>query len=110
MDGKFLSVINLPGCYICRPVIHGDNIYLATIWSGDGVSNSGFISILDKDNKLISAPGGSLPTYIRGKLQQMYQTLEIFTHPHDICVDKDENLYIPQWNAGQSYPIKLIRV
>ena len=26
------------------------------------------------------------------------------------CVDEEENLYVAQWNAGQSYPIKMYRV
>jgi hypothetical protein len=110
MEGALLSVTHLPGAYICRPVIHGDNVYLATIWSGNGESGTGFISILDKNNKLISAPCGNKPVYQDGKLQRMHQTLKVFQHPHDVCVDDDENLYVAQWNAGQSYPIKLIRI
>ena len=111
MDGKYLSTIKLPGAYICRPIIHGDNVFLATIWSGpDKANNSGFISILDKDNQMISAPGGVSPKYSEGQLSPMHQVLTLFKHPHDVCVDRDENLYIPQWNAGKVYPIKLHRV
>lgn len=110
LDGKFLSEINLPGAFICRPVIHGKHVYLATIWSGDGSEGTGLISILDENNKLISAPGGCIPTYKNGNLKPMYQTLKVFTHPHDVCVDEDENLYVAQWNSGASYPIKLVRV
>jgi len=110
LDGKFISEINLSGAFICRPVIHGKNIYLATIWSGDGSEGTGFISILNENNQLISAPGGSVPTYENGILKPMYQTLKVFTHPHDVCVDEDENLYVAQWNSGATYPIKLVRV
>ena len=110
LKGDYLSSIDLPGAYICRPVIHGDHVYLATIWSGDGAANTGFISILDKQDKLISAPCGCEPVYQNGQLQKMYQTLQIFKHPHDVCVDEDENLYVAQWNAGKSYPIKMYRV
>ena len=110
LEGELLEVIDLPGAFICRPVIHGENVYLATIWSGGKQPNSGFISILNKDNQLISAPGGNQPVYKNGQLQPMYQTLKIFQHPHDVCVDEDENLYIAQWNSGKTYPIKLIRV
>ncbi len=110
LDGKLLEVIPLPGAFICRPVIHGNEVYLATIWSGDGSANTGFISILDKDNKLISAPGGSAPTYQDGQLNSMHQTIKIFHHPHDVCVDEEENLYVAQWNSGKTYPIKLTRV
>jgi len=110
MDGQLLNVIDLPGAYICRPVIHGSDVYMATIWSGDGKPNTGFVSILDKNDRLISAPGGSIPTYHNGQLQSLHQTLKIFQHPHDVCIDDDENLYVAQWNSGKSYPIKLYRV
>lgn len=110
LDGKFIDAIALPGAYICRPVIHDKNVYLATIWSGDGSAGTGFISILDENNKLISAPGGSYPNYNDGNLEHMQQALKIFTHPHDVCIDGDENLYVAQWNSGNTYPIKLYRV
>ncbi len=110
LEGKYLSSIDLPGAYICRPVIHGKEVYLATIWSGDGSVGTGFVSVLDEDNKLISAPGGCLPVYEGGRLNPMYQTLKVFHHPHDVCVDDDENLYVAQWNSGKTYPIKLYRV
>lgn len=110
MDGTLKGIIDLPGAYICRPVVHGANVYLATIWSGDGSSGTGFVSILDKQNRLVSAPGGVAPVYEGGQLRPMYQVLRVFTHPHDVCVDEDENLYVAQWNAGFTYPIKLTRV
>ena len=110
MDGQYLSSINLHGAYICRPVINGENVFLATIWSGDGSPNSGFISILDKEDKLISAPGGIHPQYINNELSPMYQAQEVFRHPHDVCIDEDEDIYVCQWNAGSTYPIKLSRV
>ncbi|WP_394750233.1 NHL repeat-containing protein [Spongiimicrobium salis] len=110
MEGEFLESYHLPGAYICRPVIHNKHVYLATIWSGDKSEGSGFVAILNEENKLISAPGGSTPTYSAGTLEPMYQALNVFYHPHDVCVDDDENLYVAQWNAGKTYPIKLLRV
>jgi len=110
MGGNLLEVTHLPGAFICRPVIHGIQVYLATIWSGTGSAGTGFVSILNENNELISAPGGNKPTYEGDKLLPMYQTLQIFSHPHDVCVDDDENLYVAQWNAGKSYPIKMYRV
>ena len=110
MNGDFIENIDLPGAFICRPVIKAENIYLATIWSGDGSDGTGFISVLNGDNQLISAPGGCEPKYENGKLSPMYQALKIFTHPHDVCVDQDENLYVAQWNSGKTYPIKLNRI
>jgi peptidylamidoglycolate lyase len=110
LTGEWIENIDLPGAYICRPVIHGDNVYLATIWSGGGASNTGFVSVLDKKTNLVSAPGGSTPRYKDGTLDPVYQTLRLFKHPHDVCLDEDENLYVAQWNAGNVYPFKLIRI
>lgn len=110
MQGEWLENIDLQGAYICRPVIKGESVYLATIWSGDGASNTGFVSILNKENQLVSAPGGSVPQYQDDKLDPVYQTLKLFKHPHDVCVDEDENLYVAQWNAGNVYPFKMTRI
>ncbi|MGW9685030.1 6-bladed beta-propeller [Flagellimonas sp. 2504JD1-5] len=110
LAGEYLETIDLPGAYICRPVIHNKQVYLATIWSGDGSEGTGFISILDENNKLISAPGGSTPTYQNGNLDPMHQALKIFRHPHDVCIDEDDNIYVAQWNSYNTYPIKLYRV
>lgn len=110
MDGEWLENIDLPGAFICRPVISGKNVYLATIWSGKGNANTGVISILDNNNRLVSAPGGSKPRYEEDNLDPVYQTIELFKHPHDVCVDEDENLYVAQWNAGNVYPFKMIRI
>lgn len=110
LDGKWIANIDLPGAFICRPVIKDEHVYLATIWSGDGGAHTGFVSILDKKNRLISAPGGNAPIYEENKLSPMYQQLKLFKHPHDVCIDEDENIYVAQWNAGQVYPFKLIRI
>ena len=110
LEGDYLAETSIPGAFICRPVIHGEQVYLATLVSRmPWDSKTGFVCILDKDNQLISVPGGSDPRHLNtGK--KLQQTLKIFQHPHDVWVDKDENLYVAQWNSGQTYPIKLIRV
>lgn len=110
-DGKLLEVIKLPGACVCRPVIQGDHLYAAVLRSPDmNKEGSGFVTILDKNNKVISNIGGSEPTYIDGVLQPMSQTDKIFVHPHDVCVDSDHNLYVAQWASGKVYPYKLKRV
>lgn len=116
LDGKFIKTVELPGAFICRPVLNDENIYSGVCWSEthEGkkwVSNTGFVTILDKTNKVVSNPGGEAPKYVKGKLQKMYQAkTPIFNHGHDVCVDGDKNLYICQWNAGNTAPIKLERV
>lgn len=124
MDGKYLETIAMPGAFVCRPVIDDENIYAGVCWSSatpynpeDGKShpyhtspNTGFVTILNKKDKVVSNPGGTKPKYKKGKLQPMLQQEKIFNHCHDVCVDEDKNLYICQWNAKQTYPIKLERV
>lgn len=112
MDGKLLEVIQLPGACVCRPVIKGDYLYAAVLRSPNlGAEKSGFVTILDKQNKVVSNIGGTSPTYdASGKLQPMAQAEKIFIHPHDVCVDKDENLYVAQWASGKVYPYKFKRV
>lgn len=110
MDGKLLEVISLPGACVCRPVMHGDHLYAAVLRSPnmDAVA-SGFVTILDKDNKVVSNIGGTEPRYSNDVLQPMAQAEKIFIHPHDVCVDDDENFYVAQWASGKVYPYKFNR-
>lgn len=111
MDGKYLATIPLPGAFVCRPVVSGDNIYAAVLVSKmPWDSGSGFVTILDKNNKVISNPGGNEPNYQGGILQQLSQVGNTFVHAHDVCIDDDKNLYVAQWNSGKTYPVKLERV
>jgi hypothetical protein len=114
LDGKYLSTIFLPGAFVCRPVLDGDNLYAGVCWSRlkylNQTPNSGFVTILDKKDKVISNPGGTAPEYRDGKLQLMVQTYPQFMHCHDVCIDNDKNIYICQWNAKKTYPVKLERV
>lgn len=111
LQGEYLETIKLPGAYISRPVIDGENIYSAVLISKlPWTSESGFVIVLDKNNKVVSIPGGEAPVYANGELQKTSQLGTTFKHPHDVCVDNDKNLYIPQWSSGKTYPIKLERV
>ncbi|MEZ4774613.1 MAG: twin-arginine translocation signal domain-containing protein [Bacteroidia bacterium] len=114
LDGQYLSTIFLPGAFVCRPVIHGENIYAGVCWSRlkylNQTNRSGFVTILDKNDKVISNPGGTKPVYRKGELQLMVQETPVFMHCHDVCIDNEENIYVCQWNAEKSYPIKLVRV
>ncbi|MFK7814412.1 MAG: 6-bladed beta-propeller [Maribacter sp.] len=110
LDGKHLETISLPGCSICRPVIHGKNLYFAVIVTKTWDSWDGMIAVLDKDNKVVSLPGGSSPEYADGKITAPHFDGKTFRNPHDVLVDEDENLYVPQWASGKTYPIKLTRV
>jgi hypothetical protein len=111
LEGNYIDRIDVQGSFVCRPVLYGKNIYAAVFRSGDNQNfGSGFITILDENNQVVSSPGASEPLYDHGSLVAQKQLPDIFIHPHDVCIDEDENLYIPQWNSGGSYPIKLTRI
>lgn len=112
LDGKLQEIINLPGACVCRPVIKNDNLYAAVLRSPSlANAGSGFVTILNKENKVVSNIGGTEPIYNKdARLQTMTQAEKIFVHPHDVCVDDDENLYVAQWASGKVYPYKFKRV
>ena len=111
MDGLYMETINLPGSFVCRPVIKGENIYAAVLRSESiKKSGSGYIAVIDKNDKVISSPGGTEPVYHHNNLKPQQQATDTFIHPHDVCIDSDENIYVCQWNANKIYPIKLERI
>lgn len=110
LDGQHLETVPLPGCSICRPVIHNDNLYFAVIVTNTWGSWDGMLAVLDTDNKVVSLPGGDAPQYLNGVLQEPIYDGKTFRNPHDLLIDNDGNLYVPQWASGKTYPIKLNRV
>jgi peptidylamidoglycolate lyase len=114
LDGKYIESIYTPGAYLSRAVIKDDMLYSGVCFSALKhnylTSNSGFVTILNKENVVVSNPGGTAPIYIDGQLQTMVQDQAVFKHCHDVCIDNDNNIYVAQWNAGKVYPFKLTRV
>lgn len=114
LDGRYLETVFLPGAFVCRPVIDGENVYSGVCWSRlrylNQTPNSGFVTILDGADRVVSNPAGTAPEYRGGELQLMVQASPVFKHCHDVCVDGEKNLYVCQWNADRSYPVKLHRV
>ncbi len=111
LDGNYIETILLPGSFVCRPVIKDDFIYAAVFRSGTNMNfGSGYVTVLNKKNEVVSSPGGSSPVYVNGFLQPQFQDTPIFIHPHDVCIDKDDNLIVCQWKSNQTYPIKLKRI
>lgn len=103
LDGELIEVIPMPGAEVCTAFVHGDEVYVPNL--------NGFVSILDRNNKVISNLGGSEPQYTpEGELLPMQKVGDTFIHPHDILVDDEGSIYVPQWNSNQTYPIKLERV
>ena len=108
--GKWIETIKLPGCYVCRPVIKGEYLLFAVIVTKDWGVYDGMLAVLNKNNKVVSFPGGSSPSYFDKMLVKPEYDQISFRNPHDVCIDDDWNLYVPQWNSGKTYPVKLTRV
>jgi hypothetical protein len=107
LTGEYLETIKIPGAYVCRPVIKNNNLYAGVCWSDKYLKlNSGFVTVLDKNNKVVSNPGGTSPK--DSKIAK--QDKPLFSHCHDVCIDDAGNIYVAQWNAGGVYPIKLEKV
>lgn len=115
LEGKHLETLDLPGAYAGQLVARGNLLYTAVCWSkdkaGKRLPESGFVLVLDrKTKKVLSAPGGTEPTYAEGKLQPLSQAQRIFKHCHDLLVDRQGNIFVGEWNAQRRYPTKLERL
>lgn len=113
LTGDYISTLEVPGAWIHGPLFKNDYFYSAVCWSdidGKNEDDSGFISIFDKNDTLVANLGAEQPQYIDGVLQPMQTTWNVFNHCHGLCIDDDENIYLGQWRANQSYPWKLTRI
>lgn len=109
MEGEHLQTYRLPGLSMCRPVIDGEQTYFAVIVTKSWWAYDGMVAVLDRDMRVVSLPGGSAPTDQNDFTGVEYDN-RTFLNPHDVCVDKDSNLYVPQWYSGRTYPVRLRRV
>jgi hypothetical protein len=67
--------------------------------------------VLDADLRVVSNLAGTAPIYGGdGKLQPMRNDGGVFTHPHDVIVDREGSVYVAQFASGATYPVKLERV
>lgn len=113
LNGEHINTIEVPGAWIHAPLFHKNHFYSASCWSdidGKNVEHSGFISIFDKDNRLVANLGANVPEYEQGKLQALQTDWQVFSHCHGICLDNEGNIYVGQWRANQCYPWKLERI
>ncbi|GAB3645974.1 peptidylglycine monooxygenase-like protein [Echinicola sediminis] len=110
LDGQHLKTVPVTGCWVNRPVIKGENLYFSVLRTVSRKDYDGLTVIVDKNDQVVSAPGGSAPEYIDGKLQTIVYDGHTFMNPHDVCIDEDENIYVPQWNSEQTFPVQLKRI
>jgi hypothetical protein len=111
LHGEYIETFYLPGSFVCRPVIKGRYLYAAVFRSGSNMKlNSGYITILNEHNRVVSTPGGTEPVYKNEELLTQHQQESVFKHPHDVAIDNNGNIYVCQWKAGNTYPLKLKKV
>ncbi|WP_286133386.1 6-bladed beta-propeller [Colwellia sp. UCD-KL20] len=113
MNGDYRSTIDVAGAYIGGPKFSKEHFFAPVCWShidNTNAQDSGFISIFNKENKVIANLGGTQPKYIDGKLQPMQSSWDVFQHCHGICIDDEDNLYVGQWNSHHALPYKLERL
>ncbi len=113
LEGRILEKTPMPGGNPRQIRLHRDHYFVAHLgdnWPQDRNSR-GFVSILDRKLRVVSNVAGTAPEYSgEGALQQMKHQEEIFRHPHDLAVDRDESLYVAQFSSDQTYPFKLERI
>ncbi len=110
LQGEFIESIDISGMWPCRPVIKGDDLYFAIIVTNSWWDYDGFVAIFDKNHQLKSAPGANVEFDSTGSATKAEYDRNTFLSPHDVCVDNDLNLYVPQWMSGKTYPVMLERV
>lgn len=108
LDGQHLATRELPGLSICRPVIHGDETYFAVIVTKSWWNYDGLVAVLDKNLDVVSLPGGTSPDN-QDDFSEVIADGRTFLNPHDVCLDEDGNIYVPQWYSGKTYPVRLLR-
>ncbi|MCB1231096.1 MAG: twin-arginine translocation signal domain-containing protein [Verrucomicrobiae bacterium] len=105
LSGVHLETIPIPGMRVCQLAVRGDYMVAPHL--------EGLISVIDKDNRVASNPGGSAPVYgddLKLGAITKDEAASPFVHPHGVWIDEEESVYIAQWNSGNTYPIKLKRV
>jgi hypothetical protein len=112
-EGGHLIQYDLPGGNPRQIRLHKDRYFVAHLgdnWPKDKTCR-GFVSVLNRDFRVLSNVGGTPPVYDdAGRLQPMRHQEDVFRHPHDLVVDDEESIYVAQFASGNTYPIKLERV
>lgn len=112
MNGKYIDKVDMPGANPRDIFIFGDKLYIPHLGSDWPKTRDapGFVTVHDKNNKLIANIGGTLPYHHEGKFHEMTHHGHTFIHPHAVTMDKDGNLYVAQWMSKGSWPLKFIPV
>jgi sugar lactone lactonase YvrE len=94
MDGNFVAVITEGLRLPCSVSFHGDHVAVAEL--------EGRVAIIDGNNKVVSVLGDNPDVKQRANYNVPPNDWKpgIFTAPHGVSYDKDQNLYVMDWNAS----------
>ena len=94
LDGNFVAVITEGLRLPCSVSIHGDHVAIAEL--------EGRVAIIDKTNKVVSVLGDNPVVEQRANFTVPPAQWKpgVFTAPHGVCYDKDQNLYVMDWNQS----------
>jgi hypothetical protein len=112
LEGQFLSKHAFPGGNPRDFVPFGDHAlvpHLGDQWPKDR-NAPGFISVVDRDLKVVSNIGAPPAVYQSGKLQPMRSDGKTFIHPHGVTVDAAGNLFVAQFSSPSAPLLKLERL
>jgi DNA-binding beta-propeller fold protein YncE len=94
MDGNFVAVITENLRRPCSVSFHDDHVAIAEL--------AGRVAIIDKTNKVVSVLGDNPDVKQRANFNVPPDQWKVgvFTAPHGVSYDKDQNLYVMDWNAS----------
>ncbi|MEN3941302.1 hypothetical protein WJU23_08410 [Prosthecobacter sp. SYSU 5D2] len=109
LNGQFVDKIPFPGGNPRDVVLWGDLAlipHLGDQWPQDKDS-PGFISIVDRQFRVLSNIGAPPALYEQGVLQPMKSDGRTFIHPHAVAVDAVGNVFVAQFASKAAPLVKL---
>jgi len=112
LSGEWIDTISLPGSNPRDIVFHRNHLVIPNLgddWPTDLLA-AGYLTVLNRDFKVVANLGGAPPEYEDGKLLQMRHDGHTFLHPHGILFDREGNLYVAQYDSNGTFPLKFERM
>ena len=112
LDGRFVDKIPFPGGNPRDVVLWNEYAFIPHLgdrWPQDRDS-PGFISVVDRQFRVIANIGGPAAIYEQSVLQPMRSDGRSFIHPHAVAVAANGDLYVAQFASPAAPLLKLQRV
>ncbi len=112
LEGQFVDKVRMPGGNPRDVMLWGEVAvipHLGDQWPKDK-NAPGFVSILNREGRVVSNIGGPEAVYEGQTLLEMRSDGESFLHPHAVAVDPAGNLFVAQYASPAMPLMKLERV